>query len=138
MPQLFTDQHNPKERKLSDIDKINRIIGAAILRRINEQGIKLQWLADKCFHPNNLGRQLRGGNIHSLLLLRISMELKTDFFVFYSIYQKNPNNITEEEQEGVHSLYVLLNDVEKIDEPDGIVYLDKLLNYLDKLSKITG
>ena len=125
--------YNSKERKLSDIDKINRIIGAAILRRIEEQGIKLRWLADKCFHPNNLGRQLRGGNIHSLLLLRISMELKTDFFVIYSICQKNPDNVTEEEQEAVDSLHELLNDIEKADRQDGIVYLDKLLNYLDKL-----
>ena len=112
------------------IEKINRIIGAAILRRVNEQGIKLQWLAEKCFHPNNLGRQLRGGNIHSLLLLRISMELKTDFFVIYSIYQKNPDHITEDEQEAVDCLYELLNDIEKVDKPEGVFYLDKLLKFL--------
>jgi len=125
--------HNPMERKLSDIDKINRIIGAAILRRMDEQGIKLRWLADKCFHPNNLGRQLRGGNIHSTLLMRISWELKTDFFPIYSICLKDSDNVTEEKQEAAHSLCELLNDIEKAGRQDGIVYLDKLLNYLDKL-----
>jgi len=130
---------NKKGRNLSGI---NIIVGAAILKKMNGQGIKLRWLADICSHPNNLGRQLRDGNIHQTLLIRISDALNTDFSIIYSLcflYLKNPNNVTPDEREGVYFLDKLLNDVEKVneltDEQDGELYLDKLLGYLDKLSE---
>ena len=130
-----------QHRKSRNLSGINIIVGAAILKKINGQGIKLRWLSDICSHPNNLGRQLREGNIHQTLLIRISDALNTDFSIIYSLcfHLKNLNDDTVDEREGVYYLDKLLNDVEKVneltDERDGELYLDKLLDYLDRSSE---
>ena len=64
----------------TDID-----IGFAIRQKMSEQGATIAWLARKVnCDRSNLGKQLQNAHIYPELLLKISIALKTDFFVYYS------------------------------------------------------
>ena len=54
---------------------------------MSEQGTTIAWLArhTNC-DRNNLRKQLNNTHIYPELLLKISIALKTDFFVYYSQY----------------------------------------------------
>jgi len=60
-------------------------IGNAIRQKMSEQGTTIAWLARQVnCSRSNLQRQLHHEHIHPELLLRISITMKTDFFVYYS------------------------------------------------------
>ena len=60
-------------------------IGKVIRKKMNEQGTTIAWLAKKVdCDRSNLGKQLQKTHIYPELLLKISLALKTDFFIFYS------------------------------------------------------
>jgi len=60
-------------------------IGAAIRLKMSEQGATIAWLAQQVnCDRSNLRKQLLSAQIYPELLLRISVALKTDFFVYYS------------------------------------------------------
>ena len=69
-------------------------IGLEIRQKMSEQGTSISWLARKIdFDRANLYRQLHNHHINPELLMRISLALKTDFFIFYSNYfQQNVVN----------------------------------------------
>ena len=65
--------------------KINIDIGSSIRQKMNEQGTTIAWLAQQVnCDRSNLGKQLQKGHIYPELLLKISIALKTDFFIYYS------------------------------------------------------
>ena len=61
-------------------------IGELILKCLEEKERSIAWLARKVnCNDANLGRMLKNSqHIHSELLLRISIALEEDFFVYYS------------------------------------------------------
>jgi hypothetical protein len=60
-------------------------IGLAVRRKMREHGTSIAWLAQQTdCDRSNLGKQLRKTDIYPELLLKISIALKTDFFVYYS------------------------------------------------------
>jgi len=64
---------------------INIDIGLAIRQKMSEHGTTIAWLARQVnCSRSNLHRQLHHEHIHPELLLRISITMKTDFFVQYS------------------------------------------------------
>ena len=64
-------------------------IGFAIRQKMSEQGATIAWLARKVnCDRSNLGKQLQNAHIYPQLLLKISIALKTDFFVYYSYFLK--------------------------------------------------
>ena len=77
----------------------NMDIGAAIRKKMDEQGTTVAWLARKVnCDRSNLCKQLNNTHIYPELLLKISIALKTDFFVYYSDYfrqttEKQPDNL---------------------------------------------
>ena len=67
--------------------KIHTDIGFAIRQKMSEQGATIAWLARQTgCDRSNLGKQLQKTHIYPELLLKISIALKTDFFVHYSQY----------------------------------------------------
>jgi len=66
---------------------VNVDIGAAIRKKMSEQGTTTAWLARKVNSDrSNLRKQLYSTHIYPELLLKISIALKTDFFAYYSDY----------------------------------------------------
>ena len=60
-------------------------IGLTVRQKMSEQGTTIAWLARQVnCDRGNLYRQLYNKNIYPELLLKISIALKTDFFVNYS------------------------------------------------------
>ena len=78
--------------------KINIDIGSAVRRKMGEQGTTIAWLAQQVeFDRSNLRKHLHNKHIYPELLLKISIALKTDFFVHYShkfnhVVENNPEN----------------------------------------------
>jgi hypothetical protein len=67
--------------------KINIDIGSIIRQKMSEQGTTIAWLAQQVnCDRSNLGKQLQKEHIYPELLLKISIALKMDFFVYYSQY----------------------------------------------------
>jgi hypothetical protein len=66
---------------------INIDIGLIIRERMSEQGTSTAWLARQVdYDRSNLWKRLQDKHIYPELLLKISIALKTDFFVYYSQY----------------------------------------------------
>ena len=66
----------------TDID-----IGSSIRQKMEEQGTTIAWLAQRVnCDRSNLGKQLQKKHIYPELLLKISIALKTDFYMLYSEY----------------------------------------------------
>ena len=64
-------------------------IGIAIIKKLNEYGRSIAWLARQVqYDRGNLYRQLHKPQIDTELLVKISIVLKTDFFNLYSQYVK--------------------------------------------------
>ena len=62
-------------------------IGLFIRRKMSEQGTSIAWLARQVdCDRSNLWKLLHHKHIYPELLLKISIALKTDFFVYYSYY----------------------------------------------------
>ena len=60
-------------------------IGFAIRQKMSEQGTTIAWLARQIkYDRSNLGKQLQNEHIYPELLLKISIALKTNFFVHYT------------------------------------------------------
>jgi len=71
-------------------------IGFAVRKKMSEQGAAVAWLARQVnCDRGNLHRHLHNVHIYPELLLKISIELKTNFFVCYFDYV---NQILENEQ----------------------------------------
>jgi len=69
-------------------------IGSAVRQKMSEQEVSIAKLARKIgFDRSNLGKQLQNKHIYPELLYKISVELKTDFFIYYSQdFQKHFEN----------------------------------------------
>ena len=82
---LDDDAVKKNAETLVEVKEINESIAAAIRKKMNEQGVSVDRLAQqiKC-NPNDLNKRLRNGNIQPELLLKISTALETDFFAYYS------------------------------------------------------
>jgi len=78
--------------------KINIDIGSLIRQKMNEQGTTIAWLAQQVnCDRSNLGKQLQKRHIYPELLLKISMALKTDFFIHYSqCFQQTQGNSAQD------------------------------------------
>jgi len=75
--------------------KIHTDIGSAIRKKMSEQGATIAWLARQVdCDRSNLGKQLQKAHIYPELLLKISIALKTDFFVHYSQYFQQITDMT--------------------------------------------
>ncbi len=90
-PRNQQDEFLKKNIEFPDIEFIviskNIDIGSAIREKMNEQGTSIAWLARKVnCDRGNLRKQLYNTHIYPELLLKISIALKTDFFVYYSDY----------------------------------------------------
>ena len=61
-------------------------IGELIIKKLEEKERSIAWLARQVnCDDGNLGRLLKNSpHIHTELLMRISMALEEDFFVYYS------------------------------------------------------
>ena len=67
--------------------KIDIDIGSIIRQKMSEQGTTIAWLARQVnCDRSDLGKQLQKKHIFPELLLKISIALKTDFFIHYSHY----------------------------------------------------
>ena len=91
IPRNQQDEFNNKDLELPDgefiIINTNMDIGAAIRKKMSEQGTTTAWLARKVnCDRSNLCKQLNNMHIYPELLPKISIALKTDFFVYYSDY----------------------------------------------------
>jgi hypothetical protein len=90
-PRNRQDEFCDKNLELFDGESINintnMDIGAAIRKKMSEQGTTTAWLARKVnCDRGNLRKQLHNMHIYPELLLKISIALKTNFFVYYSDY----------------------------------------------------
>jgi len=69
--------------------EININIGFAVRKKMSEQGTSIAWLARQVnCDQSNLCKHLQNIHIYPELLLKISIALETDFFVYYSHYLK--------------------------------------------------
>ena len=71
-------------------------IGSSIRQKMEEQGTTISWLAQRVnCDRSNLGKQLQKKHIYPELLFKISIALKTDFFMIYSEYfRQGPGNLS--------------------------------------------
>ncbi|MDR1553274.1 MAG: hypothetical protein LBS69_07425 [Prevotellaceae bacterium] len=76
----LTNSFTPIFMALNDID-----IGLEIRTYLQQQGIKVKWLAEQIGCDNSsLGKMLNKKHIYPELLLKISITLKTNFFRQYN------------------------------------------------------
>jgi len=62
-------------------------IGLAVRKKMDEHGTTVAWLAMKInCDESNLRKHLHKEHIYPELLIKISISLKTDFFIYYSQY----------------------------------------------------
>jgi len=125
-----------KNAKLK-LNTVEEIIGYLIRRKIKSRpNSSIAGLAREITKKNdrsNFNKRLLGGNLN-IYLMTISETLKTDFYAIYSLKLKKFNHdITADEREGLYCIDKLMTGVATLDEQN--IILDKLLNYLDKLSK---
>ena len=60
-------------------------MGFIVRQKMDEQGTTIAWLAQNVnCDRSNLRKQLNNTHIYPELLVKISVALKTDFFVYYS------------------------------------------------------
>jgi plasmid maintenance system antidote protein VapI len=71
-------------------------IGRLVKSRLNEEGWKVKWLAEKIdCERDNIYKIFERASIDTGLLLRISIALTTDFFAYLSDYYKSIKNATD-------------------------------------------
>ncbi len=89
-PRNPNEEAGDKEIESSDREPVNIAtmdMGAVIRKKMSEQGTTIAWLAQKVnCDRSNLRKHLYNTHIYPELLLKISIALRTDFFVYYSDY----------------------------------------------------
>jgi hypothetical protein len=62
-------------------------IGNIICRKLEENGQKKNWLAEKIsYDSSSLCKMLKSSSLHADMILRISEAMNHDFFSYYSSY----------------------------------------------------
>jgi len=91
---LFYPLDEDTVKKNAEMLDTGRKIGFAIRKKMNEREVTIAWLAQQVNRdPDDLYKQLYNAHIHPELLMKISIALETDFFVYYSDYfHKSENN----------------------------------------------
>ena len=80
--------------------EININIGFIIRKKMSEQGTSIAWLARQInCDQSNLCKHLQNTHIYPELLLKISIALKTNFFIYYSHYF---NQVIENKQDNIN------------------------------------